>query len=230
LRLHYRKASLENLKINLIEGGYIPREEFINLFSQAKIDFYSEVIKEGISQIGKEGDFSVLEREIEDYLINLIQPAKYMFFGPEAIFAYCLAKENELKSLKLIFLAKMNNIPNFEIQERLIPLSLEPELVSFDAGSINLGGGVFLNLPEFLETLAKETLSKGISQSWKSSRWGWSTYASPVIRIMSVCSQPSRGISSAVVGRNCVFFPCFKIIILFYHTVAWFVRDNERDV
>jgi V/A-type H+-transporting ATPase subunit C len=115
----YQKESLENLKINLIEGGYIPKVEFINLFGKARIDFYSEVLKEGISQIEKDGDFSVLEREIEDYLINLIRPAKYMFFGPEPVFGYCLAKENELKSLKLIFLAKINNLPNLEIQERL---------------------------------------------------------------------------------------------------------------
>jgi 3-keto-5-aminohexanoate cleavage enzyme len=51
---------------------------------------------------------------------------------------------------------------NLPIQERLTPLSLNPELVSFDAGSINMGEHVFLNLPEFLEALAKETLTRGI--------------------------------------------------------------------
>jgi len=51
---------------------------------------------------------------------------------------------------------------NLPTQERLNPLSLNPELVSFDAGSINMGENVFLNLPEFLETLAKETLARGI--------------------------------------------------------------------
>lgn len=51
---------------------------------------------------------------------------------------------------------------NLEFRERLIPLSLNPELVSFDAGSINMRENVFLNPPEFLELLAKETLEKGI--------------------------------------------------------------------
>jgi len=51
---------------------------------------------------------------------------------------------------------------NLQIQERLVPLSLNPEMVSFDAGSINMGEHVFLNLPEFLEALARETLAKGI--------------------------------------------------------------------
>ena len=51
---------------------------------------------------------------------------------------------------------------NLPIAERLIPLALNPELVSFDAGSINMGEHVFLNPPEFLEALAKETLARGI--------------------------------------------------------------------
>jgi len=51
---------------------------------------------------------------------------------------------------------------NLPIPERLISLSLNPELVSFDAGSINMGEHLFLNLPDFLEALANETLSKGI--------------------------------------------------------------------
>lgn len=51
---------------------------------------------------------------------------------------------------------------NLPIEERLQPLALNPELVSFDAGSINMGTNVFLNPPEFLEALAKATLAKGI--------------------------------------------------------------------
>lgn len=51
---------------------------------------------------------------------------------------------------------------NLPVSERLQPLSLQPELVSFDAGSINMGENVFLNPKEFLDALAKETLEKGI--------------------------------------------------------------------
>jgi 3-keto-5-aminohexanoate cleavage enzyme len=51
---------------------------------------------------------------------------------------------------------------NLPITDRLQPLTLCPELVSFDAGSINMGENVFLNPREFLDVLAKETLSRGI--------------------------------------------------------------------
>jgi 3-keto-5-aminohexanoate cleavage enzyme len=51
---------------------------------------------------------------------------------------------------------------NLPVAERLQPLAFQPEFVSFDAGSLNMGESVFLNPPEFLDALARETLAKGI--------------------------------------------------------------------
>jgi 3-keto-5-aminohexanoate cleavage enzyme len=51
---------------------------------------------------------------------------------------------------------------NLQFEERLVPLSLNPELVSFDAGTINMRENVFLNPPDFLKMLAEETLKKGV--------------------------------------------------------------------
>jgi 3-keto-5-aminohexanoate cleavage enzyme len=51
---------------------------------------------------------------------------------------------------------------NLQFGERLVPLSLNPELVSFDAGTINMRENVFLNPPDFLKMLAEETLKEGI--------------------------------------------------------------------
>ncbi len=51
---------------------------------------------------------------------------------------------------------------NLPTKERLIPLELEPELASFDAGSINLGKGVFSNPPDFLDEAAKRMKEKGV--------------------------------------------------------------------
>ena len=51
------------------------------------------------------------------------------------------------------------NLPD---EQRLAPLELQPELASFDAGSINLGGGVFSNPPAFLDASAKKMKAMGI--------------------------------------------------------------------
>lgn len=119
LRMKYQKKSLEDLKLNLLEGGYTPKTELINLWGKDLGGFYRQAIKDGITQIEKEDNFGVLEREIDDYLLNLMRPAKYIFFGPEPVFGYCLAKEQELKFLRLALLAKINNISKPMLQERL---------------------------------------------------------------------------------------------------------------
>lgn len=45
---------------------------------------------------------------------------------------------------------------NLPMEDRLKSLELGPEIASFDAGSINLGGGVFINPPDFLDLAARE--------------------------------------------------------------------------
>lgn len=136
LRINYQKKPTETLKANLIGGGYIPEAEFINsvrelhlkdqIFSNGLNQFgkpwegdYRGLLKDGLVQVEKNGSFSILEHQIDEYLAGLLRPARYMFFGPEPVFGYCLAKENELKSLRLILLAKINNISAPQIQERL---------------------------------------------------------------------------------------------------------------
>jgi len=51
---------------------------------------------------------------------------------------------------------------NLTIAERLTPLALRPEMVSFDAGAVNTPAGVFLNPPEFLDALAGGAREHGV--------------------------------------------------------------------
>jgi 3-keto-5-aminohexanoate cleavage enzyme len=46
--------------------------------------------------------------------------------------------------------------------ERRAPVTLGPEIASFDAGSVNFGARVFLNSPQFLEQLARDMLTYGV--------------------------------------------------------------------
>lgn len=48
---------------------------------------------------------------------------------------------------------------NFTYEDRLKSLQLKPDIASFDAGSINLGKGVFSNPPDFLD-LAAESMKR----------------------------------------------------------------------
>jgi 3-keto-5-aminohexanoate cleavage enzyme len=64
----------------------------------------------------------------------------------------------------LILSLTTSGIPgqNLPVAERLCPVVLKPELASFDAGSINLGGGVFINDPAFLEEAARVMKEAGV--------------------------------------------------------------------
>jgi 3-keto-5-aminohexanoate cleavage enzyme len=64
----------------------------------------------------------------------------------------------------LVLCLTTSGIPgrNIPIAERLAPLDLNPELASFDAGSINLGDAVFINSPAFLERAAEEMRARGV--------------------------------------------------------------------
>jgi 3-keto-5-aminohexanoate cleavage enzyme len=64
----------------------------------------------------------------------------------------------------LILCLTTSGIPgrNLPTEERLAPLSLKPEVASFDAGSINLGGSVFVNSPEFLDRAAEKMRAAGV--------------------------------------------------------------------
>ena len=64
----------------------------------------------------------------------------------------------------LILCLTTSGIPgrNLPTEERLIPLDLKPELASLDAGTINLGGYIFANTPEFLDAAAKAMREKGV--------------------------------------------------------------------
>ena len=51
---------------------------------------------------------------------------------------------------------------NLPADQRLAPLELKPEIAPIDAGSINLGGDVFINSPDFLERAAIEMKTRSI--------------------------------------------------------------------
>lgn len=64
----------------------------------------------------------------------------------------------------LILCLTTSGIPgkNLPTEDRIAPVDLKPELASFDAGSINLGGTVFINSPDFLDRAAQKMKEAGV--------------------------------------------------------------------
>ena len=51
---------------------------------------------------------------------------------------------------------------NLPTAERIAPLALQPEMASFDAGTIEMDAGLFVNEPEFLDALAAGARAQSI--------------------------------------------------------------------
>lgn len=80
---------------------------------------YYKVIQEGLESYIKTKSFTTLERLIDDFILELAKKGKYVAFGIEPIVGYLMAKENEVKIIRIIMVGKINDIPNEIIRERL---------------------------------------------------------------------------------------------------------------
>jgi len=106
---------LNQLKLDLLLGE-AATEEFENKYRYT--DYYLP-IKTGLEAYQKTGSLAVLEREIDNFLLQIIKKAKYQVFGIEPLIGYALAKEIEIKNLRLLLTGKIMQIKPEEIKERL---------------------------------------------------------------------------------------------------------------
>lgn len=134
LRLYVLKEPTEQLKKLLICEGFIKKDIFLKLYEQDlsfflnsleyvhrhnRIIDYAYFLREPIQKLQQENSFVALEKATNDFLIQVLKPAKYLIFGPEPVLAYYFAKVNEINLIRMIILAKLNNVPNDLVKERL---------------------------------------------------------------------------------------------------------------
>lgn len=127
VRLKKQEKDVKFLKELILAGGDIstnmlvkaldePIENISTKFTSSK---YGEVVRLGIEEYIKTGKLSVFEKISEDYIMKTLKSAKYITFGPEPIFAYIVAKETEIKVIRIIMVGKLNNVDTAVIRERV---------------------------------------------------------------------------------------------------------------
>lgn len=67
----------------------------------------------------KTKSISSIEKELDNLNVKLIKKYKNINYGIEPVVTYVLAKEYEMKAIRLIMTGKINKIPNDVIRERL---------------------------------------------------------------------------------------------------------------
>lgn len=127
LRLKYLSAPKERFEQLILKGGFLDEkillqnyeESFAELGEKIQASPYSELWNKAINTLEEKETFIDLERGIEDWLMKYLRKAKYIVFGPEPVFAYGLAKRQELRLLRLLGVGKLNAIPAELLKQRI---------------------------------------------------------------------------------------------------------------
>lgn len=110
-----------------VPGGNVELQTFVNGYEEdpaqlaarfAPFDIASAVA-EGSEQLASEGTFTALERECDNALINFVKEAKYITFGLESMVAFLVAKQMEVKNIRILITGKMAKMEPEVIRERL---------------------------------------------------------------------------------------------------------------
>lgn len=100
----------------LTEGLNEGLDAFINSISRTD---YAEVLSSILEEYSATGSISSLDVLYDNYIMNHAKEAKRVNFGPEPVIAYILAKETEIKVLRIIMTGKINKMDGEVIRERL---------------------------------------------------------------------------------------------------------------
>ncbi|NLV89435.1 MAG: V-type ATP synthase subunit C [Tissierellia bacterium] len=127
IRVKKQKKDMKFLEEVLLPNGNIGIDELVLSLNEpieviiSKYRSYdiSPEVKKGLEIYQNVGRLSEFERLMDDYLMELNKPSKYVNFGPEPIFSYIIAKETEVKILRIIMVSKVNKLSPEDIRERL---------------------------------------------------------------------------------------------------------------
>ncbi|WP_346940106.1 V-type ATP synthase subunit C [uncultured Clostridium sp.] len=111
----------------LIPGGTIKHNFFIEGINESLEIFtskisrtpYSKVLHAILEEYMATGSISSLDVLYDNYIMDHAKDAKRVNFGPEPIIAYIIAKETEIKIIRIIMVGKINKVATEVIRERL---------------------------------------------------------------------------------------------------------------
>ncbi|MBS3939270.1 MAG: V-type ATP synthase subunit C [Peptococcaceae bacterium] len=123
-RLGRGRAFLDD---SLLPGGTLAPSFFTPLYGsdwaqlvQAfSLTPYKAVVEQGVAAYLESGQLTTLEKLADNFQMTMLREAKMFALGPEPIIAYVMAKENEVRNIRIIMIGKKNGVATAEIAERL---------------------------------------------------------------------------------------------------------------
>ncbi len=126
------------LRVKLIHLDDLYLKRVLIPFGTIKPSFYMQAINESVEQLIERiqyssmgnvvdglkafletGRLSSIEKQIDDYLLSYMVQNSRQPFDIEAVVAYLLSKENEIKIIRLIMVAHINGLSVEKLRERL---------------------------------------------------------------------------------------------------------------
>ena len=110
-----------------IPGGNVPEKLFVSGYDEAYEQFAEKLLPfglntalaEGGAMVKDAGRFTMLEKLCDNMIIQFARGAKHVTFGMEPMAAYLIAKENEIKTARIIMAGLLADLPRDTIKERL---------------------------------------------------------------------------------------------------------------
>lgn len=121
LRLKRQNKNIDFVDEVLLEGGSITKNELLKSY---QINDYINLFKKKFDNkvfenFEKKNDISEVEKMFDNMIIELAIEYRNVNIGPEPIFTYIIAKEYEIKALRLIISGKLNSIDIDLIKSRM---------------------------------------------------------------------------------------------------------------
>ncbi len=106
-----------NLDLRFFESSY--EESFVQIADRVQPYGYYDVFAVGAKNAAETGSYILLERTLDDLKMKLAKTVKYKPFALETAVAYIIAKEAEIKNIRIISAGKQANTAEDMIAERL---------------------------------------------------------------------------------------------------------------
>jgi V/A-type H+/Na+-transporting ATPase subunit C len=127
VRLRKMRKSWDFYSKVFIDGGKIPQNLFVKSYDEPLESFSEDLLAYGFKdlfligtdELKETGKFTTLEKLCDNKLMEHIKTSKYISYGIEPLVGYLIAKENEIKSARIIMAGKLAGIPSELIRGRL---------------------------------------------------------------------------------------------------------------
>lgn len=127
IRLKKQSKDMTFFEDVVLANGNIDREDILftlndsieNIMHKFKNYRIGPGLIRGLESYKETNRLADFEKHMDNYLMEINKPSKYVNFGPEPIFSYIVAKETEIKILRIIMVSKLNNISPDATRERV---------------------------------------------------------------------------------------------------------------